>query len=160
MDGSPIEEKYNFNYLLRLSFICELDVEIWIVSFTKFTSWNLNLFYEVIFLWKLYVNKSTIWTYEEYCHMWVIASNCNLDKLVKELSRAVALKSTACFKHLTHWLNVASWSISYKQDFCIFLSGLAELVPHPCFYVRSRLYCDKLHDFSVTVTTFYENVAF
>lgn len=92
--------------------------------------------------------------------MWVIASNCNLDKLVKELSRGVALKSTACFKHLTHWLNVASWSISYKQDFCIFLSGLAELVPHPCFYVRSRLYCDKLHDFSVTVTTFYENVAF
>ena len=50
MDGPPIEEKYNFKYLLRLSFIFELDVEIWIVSFTKFTSWNLNLFYEVIFL--------------------------------------------------------------------------------------------------------------
>ena len=82
----------------------------------------------------LYLYKSTIGPYMEYCcHVWAGAPSCYLqllDKLQKRICRTVGPSLDASLEPLTRCHNVASLSLFYRYYFGR-TSELAQLVPLP-----------------------------
>ena len=100
---------------------------------------------------------------EYCCHVWAGAPSCYLgflDKLQKRICRTVGLLLAASLEPLAHRRNVASLSLSlfYRYYFGRCLSELAQLVPLPFSRGRCTHYSDRLHDFSVTISTCYKDV--
>ena len=83
----------------------------------------------------LYLYKSTIQTYMEYCcHVWAGAPNCYLGlfyKLQAWICRTVGPSLAASLEPLAHHRNVASLSFFYRYYFGRCSSEWAELVPLP-----------------------------
>ena len=96
MDGSVLEEKSSFK-MLGLTFSSELDWVSYIISIAKTASKKIGaLVRSMKFLSPevaLYLYKSTIRSYMEYCcHVWAGAPSCYLellDKLQKRICRTV-----------------------------------------------------------------------
>ena len=97
-----------------LSFSSELDWGFYIFSTAKTASKKMGaLICSMRFLSPevaLYLYKSTIWSCMEYCyHVWTGASGCcleMLDKLYKQVCRAVGPSLAGSLEHLTHCQNV------------------------------------------------------
>ena len=95
------------------------------------------------------------------CHVWVGAPSCYLellDKLQKQICRAVSPSLAASLEPLAHCQNVASLSLFYMYYFGRCSSELAQLVPLPYSREWSTRYFDSLHDFSVTIPRRYKDV--
>ena len=91
------------------------------------------------------------------CHVWAGAPSCYLellDKLQKRICRTVGPSLAASLEPLAHHQNVASLSLLFGR--CS--SELAQLVLLPFSWGRSTRYSDGLHDFSVTILRYYEDV--
>ena len=105
----------------------------------------------------LYICKSTIRPCMEYCrHVWDIAPSWNLEllhELQKRICRSVGLSLAASLEPFSHCQNVASLSLFYNYYFGRYSSELAQLVLLPDSRGRSTRYSDRLHDFSVTIST-------
>ena len=110
----------------------------------------------------LYLYKSTICPCMEYCrHILAGAPSCYLellDKLVKWICRTVGPSLVASLEPLVHRWNVASLILFYRYYFGRCSSEVAQLVPLSFSWERSTHYCDRLHDFSVTIPRCYKNV--
>ena len=110
----------------------------------------------------LYLNKSTIHPYMEYCcHVWCGAPSCYLellDKLQKRIWMTVGPSLAASFEPLAHCWNLASLSLFFRYFFGRCFSELTQLVPLPFSWGRSTPYSDRLHDFSVTISRCYKDV--
>ena len=138
MDGSILEEKTYFK-MLGLTFSSKLDWGSYIVSIAKTASKKIGvLIHSMKFLSPevaLYLYKSTIQPYMEYCcHVWAGAPSCFLellDKLQKRICRTVGPSLAASLEPLAHRRNVASLSLFYRYYFGRCSSELAELVPLP-----------------------------
>ena len=95
------------------------------------------------------------------CHVWVGAPSCCLellDKLQKQICRAVSPSLAASLEPLAHRQNVASLNLFYMYYFGRCSSELAQLVPLPYSRGWSTRYSDSLHDFSVTIPRCYKDV--
>ena len=96
----------------------------------------------------LYLFKSTICPRLEYCyHVRTGAPSCYLqllDKLQKQIGRAVCPSLAASLEPLAHCRNVASLSLFDRYLFVRCSSELAQLVPLPFSRGRSTLYSDRL----------------
>ena len=133
IDGSVLEEKISFK-MLGLAFSSELDWGSYIVSIAKTASKKIGaLIRSMKFLSPevaLYLYKSTIQPYMEYCyHVWAGAPSCYLellDKLQKQICRTLDPSFAASLEPLAHCRNVASLNLFYRYYFgrCS-----AELVP-------------------------------
>ena len=138
MDGSVFEEKSSFK-MLGLNFSFKLDWGSYIITIVKTDSKKIGaLFRSMKFLSPevaLYLYKSTIPSYMEYCcHVWAGAPSCYLqllDKLHKWICRTVDPPLNASLEPLAHRRSVVSLSIFYRYYFGRCLSGLAQLVPLP-----------------------------
>ena len=112
----------------------------------------------------LYLYESTIGPSMEYCcHVWAGAPSCYLemlDKLQKRIFRAVALSSIASLEPLGHRRKVATLSLSYRYYFGRCSSELAQLFPLPYSGGRSTRFSERLHDFSVTIPRFCQDLYF
>ena len=98
---------------------------------------------------------------EYCCHVWAGAPSCYLellDKLQKWICRTVGPSLAASLEPLAHRQNVASLSLFYRYYFGRCSCELAQLVPLPCSRGKSTCYSDRLHDFSVTIPRWYEDV--
>ena len=135
MDGSVAEEKSSFK-MLGLSFSSNLDWGSYFISITKTASKKIGA---VIHCMKflspevaLYLYKSTIRAYMEYCcHVWAGAPSCYLellDKLQKRMFRTVDPSLAASLEPLAHRRNVVSWSLFCRYCFGIGSSEPAQLV--------------------------------
>ena len=163
MDGSVLEERSSF-MMLGLTFSSKLDCCSYIISIAKRASKKIGaLIPSMKFLSPevaLYLFKSTIQPCLEYCcHVWVGAPSCYwelLDKLQKQICRAVGPSLAASLEPLAHCQNIASLSsfLSLPYYFCRCSSELAELVPLP-FSRGVTCYSDRLNDFSVTIPRCY-----
>ena len=74
-----------------------------------------------------------------------------LDKLQKRIWRTVGPSLATSLERLDHRRNVASLCLFYRYYFGRCSSELTELVPLPFSRGSSTHYCDRLHDFSVTI---------
>ena len=88
MDGSVLEEKSSFK-MLRLTLSCKLDRSSYIISIAKIASKKIGALIRSMKVLSpevaLYLYKSTICPYMEYCHhVWAGAPSCYL-KLVDKL---------------------------------------------------------------------------
>ena len=109
MDGSALEEKTSFK-MLGLTFSSKLDCSSYIVSIAKTASKKIGvLIHSMKFLSPevaLYLYKSTIPPCMEYCcHFWAGAPSCYLellDKLQRQICRAVGPSLAASFESLAH----------------------------------------------------------
>ena len=81
-----------------------------------------------------------------------------LDKLQKQICRAVGSSLAASLGPLAHRQNVASLSLFYMHYFGGCSLELAQLVSLPFSRGRSTCYSDKLYDFSVTIPKCYKHV--
>ena len=152
--------------MLGLTFSSKLDWSSYIISISKTDSKKIvTLICSTKFVSPevaLCLHKSTIRPCMEYCCcMWVGAPSCYLellDKLQKQISRTVGPSVAASLESLAHHRNVASLSLFYRYYFGRCSSELAQLVPLPFSHGRSTYYCDRLHDFSVTIPRCYKNV--
>ena len=152
--------------MLGLTFSSKLDWGSCIISIAKTASKKIGaLICSMKFLSPevaLYVYKSTIHPYMEYCcHVWAGAPSCYLewlDKLQKRICRTVGSSLAASLKPLAHRPNVATLSLFYRYYFGRCSSELAQLVPLPFFQGRSARFYDRLHDFSVTIPRCYKDV--
>ena len=110
----------------------------------------------------LYLYKSTIHPYMEYCcHVWAGAPSCYLEllhKLQKRICWIVGPSLAASLEPLAQRWNVATLSLFYRCYFGRCSSELTQLVPLPFSRGRSTRYSDRLHDFSVTITRCYKDV--
>ena len=109
----------------------------------------------------LYLYKSTIWPYIEYCHDFADAPSCYLellDKLQKWICRTVGSSLAASYEPLAHYQNVASVSLSEKYYFGRCSSELPLLVPPAYSQWRSICYSNRLHDSSVAIPRCYKDV--
>ena len=83
----------------------------------------------------LYLYKSTIWLWMEYCcHVWVGAPSCYLellDKLQKWICGTVGPSLAVSLEPSAHHRNVARVTLFYRYYFCRCSSELAQLVPLP-----------------------------
>ena len=89
---------------------------------------------------------------EYCCHVWAGAPSCYLelvDNLQKRICRTIGPSLATILEPLAHRRNVASLSLFYRYYFGRCSSELAQLVPLPF----STRYSDRLHDFSVTIST-------
>ena len=138
MDGSVLEEKSSFK-MLGLTFSSKLDLGSNIIPVAKTASKKIGaLIRSMKFLSPevvLYLYKSTIWPWMEYCcHVWAGAPSCYLellDKLQKRICRTIGSSLTASLEPLAHCRNVASLSLLYRYYFGRCSSELAQLVPLP-----------------------------
>ena len=64
------------------------------------------------------------------------------------------------FETLLHYLNVATLSLFCRDCFGRCSSELAELFPLPYLSGRSTPYSNRLHDFSVTILGWFNDVSF
>ena len=117
MDGSLLEEKLSFK-MPMLIFSSKLDQASYIISIAKTASKKIGaLICSVKFLSSevtLYLYKSTIWPYMEYCHDFADTPSCYLellDKLQKWICRTVGSSPAASLEPLAHYQNVASLSL-------------------------------------------------
>ena len=165
MDGSVLEEKSCFK-MRGLTFSSKLDWGSYIISIAK-TAFKkiVALICSMKFLSPkvaLYLYKSTIWPcMENRCHVRAGAPSCYLellDKLQKQIHRAVGPSLAASLEPLAHCRNVASLSLFYRYYFGRCSSKLAQLVPLSYSRGRSTCYSDRLHDFSVTIPRCYKDV--
>ena len=109
MDGSLLEEKSSFKKL-GLTFSSKLDEGSYIISIAKTVSKKIGaLIRSMKFLSPevaLYLYKSTIHPYMEYCcHVWAGAPSCYLDlldKLQKRISRIAGPSLAASLEPLAH----------------------------------------------------------
>ena len=93
--------------MLELTFSCKLDWGSYIISIAKTTSKKIGaLICSMKFFSPevtLYLYKSTIWSYMEFCcHVWAGAPSCyleSLDELQKQIYRTV-VPSRASFRTL------------------------------------------------------------
>ena len=165
MDGSVLGEKPSFK-MLGLTFSSKLDWGSYIISIAKTTSKKIGaLICSIKFLppeVALYLYKSTIRPCMEYCcHVWAGAPSCYLEllgKLQKRICRIIGPSLAASLEPLAHCQNVASLSLFYRYYFGRYSSELAQLVPLRFSRGRSTRYSDRLHDFSVTIARYYEDV--
>ena len=123
--------------LLGLSFSSKLNWGSYIVSIAKTTSKKIGtlirskkfLSLEVA----LYLYKSTIWlSMEYYCHVWLSAPSCYLDrlkKLQKQIYQTVGPSFAAPLKPFAHGRNVANLPLFYSYYFGICSCKLAQLFP-------------------------------
>ena len=81
-----------------------------------------------------------------------------LDKLQKRICRTVGPSLAASLESVAHQRNVVNLSLFYGYYFGRYSSELAQLVPLPFSRGRSTRYCDRLHDFSVTIARCYKDV--
>ena len=98
---------------------------------------------------------------EYCCHVWAGAPSCYLellDKLPKQIWKAVGPSLAASLESLVHRRNIASLSLFYRYYFGRCSSELTQLVPLPYFRGRSTRYSDRLHDFSVTIPRCYKDI--
>ena len=98
---------------------------------------------------------------EYCCDVWAGAPSFYLgllDKLQKQICRTVGPSLAATLEPLAHRRNVASLSLFYRHYFGRCSSELAQLVPLPFSRGRSTCYCDRLRDFSVTISRCYKDV--
>ena len=138
MDGFVLEEKSSFK-VLGLTFSSKLNWGSYIISIAKTASKKIGaLIRSVKFLSSvaaLYLYKSTIRPYMEYCyHVWAGAPICYLellDKLQKRICRTVGPSLAASLEPLAHRPNVAGLSLFYRYYFGRCSSELAQLVPFP-----------------------------
>ena len=87
MDGSVLEEKSSFK-VLRLTLSCKLDQSSYIISIAKIASKKIGALIRSMKVLSpevaLYLYKSTICPYMEYCHhVWAGAPSCYLKLLDK-----------------------------------------------------------------------------
>ena len=152
--------------MLGLTFSSKLDWGSYIISIAKTASKEIGaLIHSMKFLSPevaLYLYKSTICPYMEYCcHVWAGALSCYWDllgKLQKWMCRIVGPSLAASLEPLAHHQNVASLSLFYRYYFRRCSLELAQLVPLPFSRGRSTRYSDRLHDFSVTIPRSYNDV--
>ena len=111
------------------------------------TSINLPYFHA----WNTVMTRNTVMT-APCCYLEL------LDKLQKWLCRTVGPSLAASLETMNHRQNVASLSLFYRYYFGRCSSELAQLVP--LLYSRGRCtcYCDKSHNFSVTIPRCYKDV--
>ena len=86
------------------------------------------------------------------CHVWPCASSCYLEllnKLQKQIYKAVVSSFADSLELLAHHQNVASLSLLYRYYFGRPSSELAQLVPLSYSRVWFTCYSDRLHDFSL-----------
>ena len=139
-DGSVHEKKSSFK-MLGLPSSSKLDWGSHIISIAKSASKKIGaLICSMKFLSlevALYLHKSTICPYTEYCcHVWTGAPSCYLellDKLQKRIYRTVGPSLAASLEPLAHRRIVASLSLLYRYYFGRCSSELAQLVPLPLF---------------------------
>ena len=109
----------------------------------------------------LYLYKCIIHPCMEYCcHVWAGVPSCYLellDKLQKQICRTVGPSLAASLEPLAHRRNVASLSLFYRYYFGRCSSELAQLAPLPFSCGMSTCYCDRLHNFSVTIPRCYKD---
>ena len=109
MDGSDLEEKTSFNMLV-LTFSSKLDWNSYIISIAKTFSKKIGALIRYMkFLspeFSLYLYKSTIRPYMEYCcHVWTSSFSCYLellDKLRKGICKTIGLSLTTSLELVTH----------------------------------------------------------
>ena len=107
MDGSVLEEKLSFK-MLGLTFSSKLDWGSYIIFIAKTASkQNGTLIHPMKFLSlevALYLYKSTIWPWMEYCYVWACARSSLdlLDKLQKQIFRTVGPSLAASLEALAH----------------------------------------------------------
>ena len=107
MDRFVLEEKSSFK-MLELSFSSDFDWGSYIISIAKTVSKKIRAFIcSIKFLSPevaLYIYKSTIWSYIEYCsHVWAGAPSCYLGmlhKLQKRICRTVGPSVAASLETL------------------------------------------------------------
>ena len=141
--------------MLGLTFSSKLDWGSYIVSIAKTTSKKMvALIRSMKFLSPevtLYLYKSTIWPYMEYCcHVWAGAPSCYmelLNKLQKRIRKTAGPSLAASLEPLAHRRNVASLNLFYRYYFGRCSSELAQLVPLSFTRGKSTRYSDRLHDF-------------
>ena len=152
--------------MLELTFSSKLHWGSDIISIAKIVSKKIGaLIRSIKFLSAevaLYLYKSTIHPcIEYYCHVWAGAPNCHLalfDKLQKQICRTGGPSLAASLEPLAHFRNVASLSLFYGYYFGRYSSELAQLFPLPFSRGRSTCYCDRLHDFLVSIPRCYKDV--
>ena len=96
---------------------------------------------------------------EHCCHIWTGTPSCYLellDKLQKRICRTVGPSLASFLEPLAHRRNVARLNLLYRYYFGRYSSELAQLVPFS--RGRSTRYSDRLHNFSVTVPRFNNDV--
>ena len=124
VDGSVLVEKSSFK-MLGLTFSFKLDWGSYIISIAKPACKKIGaLICSMKFLSPevtLYLYKSTIWPFMEYCcHVWAGGPSCYLellDKLQKQISRTVGPSLAASLESLAHCQNAASLSLFYRYYF-------------------------------------------
>ena len=154
MDGPVLEKKSSFK-MLGLTFSSKLDWGSYTVSIAKTASKKFGALIHSMKLFSpevaLYLYKSTIWPYLEYCcHVWAGAPSCFLellDKLQKRICRTVGSLLNASHEPFADCRNVVSQSLSYSYYFGRCSSELAQLIPLPYSRGRSPDYSDRLHIF-------------
>ena len=106
----------------------------------------------------LCIYKSTILSFlEYYCHFWAGVSNCYLeifDKLQKAICKTIVPSLVASLELLAYRRNGASLILFCRYYFYRCSSGLGQLVPLPYCQGSLTRYCDRLHDFFVTITIY------
>ena len=165
MDGSALEEKSSFK-MLGLTFSSKLDWGSYMIYIAKTASKKIGaLICSMKFISPevaLNLYKFTIHPCMECCwHVWASASCCYielLDKLQKQICRAVGPLLATSLEPMAYRQNVASLSLFYRYYFGRCSSELAQLVPLPFSRGRSIHYSDRLHDFSVTIPRCYRDV--
>ena len=100
----------------------------------------------------LYLYKSTIRPYMEYCyHVQAGATRRYLellDKLQKWIFRSVGPSFAATLEPLAHRQNIARISLFYRYYFGRCSFELVQMVPLPYSRGRSSRYSDRLHNFT------------
>ena len=152
--------------MLGLTFSSKLNWGSYIISIIETASKKIEALIRSMKLLStevaLYLYKSTICPYMEYCcHVWTGAPSCYLellDKLQKRICRNVGPSLTASLNPLANRQNVASLTFFYRHYFGKCSSELAQLVPLPFSQGRFTRYSDRLHDFSVSIPRCYKNV--
>ena len=152
--------------MLGLTFSSILDWGCYIISIAKTASKKIGVLIRSMKFFSpevaLYLCKSTICPYMEYCcHAQAGSPSCYLEllkKLQKRICRTVGPSLAASLEPLAHRRNVASLSLFYRYYFGRCSSELAQLVPLPFSCGRSTRYSDRFHDFSVTIPRCYKDV--
>ena len=109
MDGYVLEKKSSFK-MLQLTFFTKLDWSSYIIAIAKIASKKIEALIRSMKCLSpevaLYLNKSTIWLYVEYCcNVWAGAPNCYLElleKLQKGICETVSPSLDAYLEHLAH----------------------------------------------------------